>query len=103
MYVDPPVIRREPVPGLVVSGRSTELNCEADGNPPITYEWYKVHQHQCTYCTLPAALYALLAICRPSGCTVLSGVVVVVVGVCNRSQMRTSKYTRLFFWCEYRS
>jgi len=41
-----------------------------------------------------------LAICRPSGCTVASGIVgvgVVVVGVCNRSQMRTSKYTRLIF------
>ena len=34
---------------------------------------------------------SLLAICRPSSCTVLSGVV--VVGVCNRSQMRTSKCT----------
>jgi len=40
--IDPPVIRREPVAGLVVRGRSTELSCEADGNPPITYEWYKV-------------------------------------------------------------
>jgi len=40
---------------------------------------------------------ALLATCRPSGCTVASGVVVVVVGVCNRSQMRTSKCTRLIF------
>ena len=42
----------------------------------------------------------LLAICnRPSGCTVASGVVgvVVVVGVCNRSQMRTSKCTCLIF------
>ena len=43
----------------------------------------------------------LLAICRPSGCTVACGVVgvvvVVVVGVCNRSQMRTSKYTCLIF------
>jgi len=38
----------------------------------------------------------LLAICRPSGCTVVSCVIVVVVvviGVCNRSQMRTSKCT----------
>jgi len=33
-------------------------------------------------------------LCRPSGCTVVSGVVV-VVGVCNRSQMRTSKCTCL--------
>jgi len=40
----------------------------------------------------------------PSGCTVVSGVVVVVGGgVCNRSQMRTSKCTCLIFWCEYRS
>jgi len=43
LIVDPPVIRREPVAGLVVRGRSTELSCEADGNPPITYEWYKVY------------------------------------------------------------
>jgi len=35
-------------------------------------------------------LQLLLAICRPSGCTVVSGV---VVGICNRSQMRTSKCT----------
>ena len=41
----------------------------------------------------------LLMICRPSGCTVVSGVVVVV---CNRSQMRTSNCT-FNFWCEYRS
>jgi len=33
----------------------------------------------------------------PSGCTVVSDVVVVVVGVCNRSQRRTSKYTCLIF------
>jgi len=32
-----------------------------------------------------------------SGCTVVSGVVVVVVGVCNRSQMRTSKCKCLIF------
>jgi len=40
-----------------------------------------------------------LAICRPSGCTVESGVVVVVVGVgvCNRSKVRTTKCTCLFF------
>ena len=42
-----------------------------------------------------------LAICRPSGCTVPSAVVsvfivvVIVVGVCNHSQMRTSKCTCL--------
>ena len=44
------------------------------------------------------AAWLSLAICRPSGCTVASGVVgvgVVVVGVCNRSQMRTSKCPRL--------
>ena len=42
----------------------------------------------------------LLVICRTSGCTVASGVVgvgVVVVGVCNRSQMRTSKCPCLIF------
>ena len=36
----------------------------------------------------------LLTICCPSGCTVVSGV---VVGVCNRSQMRTSKCICLIF------
>ena len=48
---------------------------------------------------LAISLNVLLAICRPSGCTVVSGavVVVVVVGVCNRSHMRTSKCTCLIF------
>jgi len=36
-----------------------------------------------------------LAICRPSGCTVVSGIV--IIGVCNHSQMRTSKCTCLIF------
>ena len=47
-----------------------------------------------------SATVALLAICRPSGCTVVFGVVgviVVVVGVCNRFQTRTSKCTCLIF------
>jgi len=39
--------------------------------------------------------------CRPSDCTVafsvVGVVVVVVVGVCNRSQMKTSKCTCLMF------
>jgi len=39
----------------------------------------------------------LLAICRPNDHTVASGVVGVVVGVCNCSQMRTSKSTCLIF------
>jgi len=43
----------------------------------------------------------ILAVCRPSGCTVASGVVVVVIviviGICNRSKMRTSKCTCLIF------
>ena len=41
-----------------------------------------------------------LTICRPSGCTVAFGVVsvVVVIGVCNCSQIRTM----FNFWCEYR-
>jgi len=43
----------------------------------------------------------LLAICRPSGCTVASGIVGVVVvvggGVCYRCHMRTSKCTCLIF------
>ena len=51
-----------------------------------------------TQVTPTTRLKRFLAICRPSGCTVVSGVVV-VVGVCNRSQTRTSKsfHTRLIF------
>jgi len=66
------------------------------------------HLNQCGLCcvavrerrALPKLRWEdLLAICRPNGCTVVSGVigVVVVVGVCNRSQMRTSKCTCLIF------
>jgi len=39
----------------------------------------------------------LLAICRLGDCTVASGIVVVVISICNRSQMRTSKCTCLIF------
>jgi len=48
------------------------------------------------YGTLPNYFGHLLVICRPSGCSVVSGIVV-VVGVCYRSQMRTSEYTCLIF------
>jgi len=48
--------------------------------------------------TSTGIVYLLLAICRPSGCTAVSGVVIVVGGgVCNWSQMRTSKCTCLIF------
>jgi len=42
-------------------------------------------------------LNPLLEICHPSGCTVVSGVVVGGGGVCNRSQMRTSFRTCFIF------
>jgi len=61
LRTDPPVIRREPDAGLVIKGRSTELSCEADGNPAITYEWFKV--------------------CRSNGCS-LSDLAVVVNAKC---------------------
>ena len=52
-------------------------------------------------CHLPdkVDMCILLAICHPSGCTVVSCIVIIVVvcGVCNRSQMRTSKCTCLIF------
>ena len=57
--------------------------------------------HACFLVVMPRQHVATvsLAICRPTDCTVASGVVgvVVVVGVCNRSQMRTSKRTCLIF------
>jgi len=48
---------------------------------------------------LAGLVYVLsLAICRPSGSTVATSVVgIVVVGVCKCSQMRTSKCTCLIF------
>ena len=39
---DPPVIRRELKADVAVKGKSAQLTCEADGNPSIKYEWYKV-------------------------------------------------------------
>jgi len=57
------------------------------------YMTYKL----CVYLVLFLSYSQLLAICRPSGCTVVSGVVVVIVGICNHSQMRNSKCTGLIF------
>jgi len=48
--------------------------------------------------TSNAVAHKSLAICRPSGCTVASGIVgIIVVGICNCSLMRTSKCTCLVF------
>jgi len=57
------------------------------------------HMHYVISCKLSRCIWHImnvfchikrfLAICRPSGCTVVFSVV--VVGVCNRSQMTTSK------------
>ena len=44
----------------------------------------------------PRAIDSLLAICCSSGCSVASGIIV-IGGVCNCSQMRTSKCTCLIF------
>jgi len=69
------------------------------------YEWrHTVFLEETVACIMTKQQSSLWAICRPSGCTVVSGVVVVVVvvSVCNRSQMRASRFTCLIFWCEYR-
>ena len=67
--------------------------------PTLCFEpndFVKLSFHAPAYTICPAI--CLLSICRPSGCTVASGVVgVVVVGVYNRSQMRNSKCTCLIF------
>jgi len=39
---DPPVIMRNPTADLVVQGRNASLQCRADGNPPVYYEWFRV-------------------------------------------------------------
>ena len=64
---------------------------------PKAMEWNKSHlQVSRSYCIVAQyKCHILLAICRPSGCTVVSSVVVIVV--CNHSQMRTSKCTCLIF------
>ena len=54
-------------------------------------------QPLCPSVQLRFVIYQLLGICRPSGRRTPWCGVVVVVGVCNRSQMRTSKCTCLLF------
>ena len=39
---DPPLIRKEPSADLVIKGHEAILQCKADGNPPVHYEWFKV-------------------------------------------------------------
>jgi len=43
--IDAPVIRSEPQSGYVEENKSFELKCDADGNPSITYEWFRVGIH----------------------------------------------------------
>jgi len=75
-YGDTPLMlsARRGFPDIMKAGIHSLLSPVFHENPPITFE--------------------LLAICRPSGFTEVSGV---VVGVCNRSQMRTGKCTCLIF------
>jgi len=65
------------------------------------FAWWLHHEYAGVELSSAGAYHSphdsLLAICRPSGCTVVSGVVGVVVGICNRSQMRTSKCSCLIF------
>lgn len=37
----PPVILRQPTADAVVRGEDVKLQCRADGNPSVTYEWYR--------------------------------------------------------------
>ena len=65
------------------------------------WQWHQM-DHMKIICTLLQTdnhtSTSSLAICHPSVCTVVSGIIiVVVVGVCNCSQMRTSKCACLIF------
>ena len=68
-----------------------QLQLDVDVDVEMIYEL-----RHCLYARLASKI--LIGDMSPySGCTVASGVVVVVVGVCNRSQMRTGKCTCLIF------
>jgi len=93
--------------GFVQVTMSSDLDMMADSAAMTREEMNVLYSSSCWcrrmsphlvvdhYCNL--ALTGLVG--GPSGCTVASGVVgvVVVVGVCNRCQMRTSKCTCLIF------
>jgi hypothetical protein len=34
----------EPKADVAIKGKQAQLTCEANGNPPVIYEWYKVSQ-----------------------------------------------------------
>jgi len=57
----------------------------------VTQEMEMSTQHA-FYGVMPFITFIFFMICRPSGCTVVSGV---VISICNHFQMRTSKYTCL--------
>ena len=76
--------------------RSYEIVCSSCMIAPIPVQYNLC----CDKYAVGLTQFHSMAIClyRPSIRTVVSGVVVVVVGVvCNRSQMRTTKRTSLIF------
>jgi len=77
--------------GVAATSRSTLGSDEMRSYEVSWGEWYEC---SLVACWVQFCHHLSLAICRPSGCIVVSGVVVIV---CNRSQMRTSKCTCLIF------
>jgi len=72
------------------------INLVLDGGQTVWSDDGLFHVH-----TAVSVTEVIIADMSPySGCIVVSGVVSVVVVVCNRSQMRTNKCTCLIFWCE---
>ena len=74
---------------------ANEIKKDWDRNPNVTFALDGKCLERCPRKYRLPISAIIQAICRPSGCTVVSGVV--VVGLCNRSQVRTTKYTCLIF------
>ena len=66
---DPPVIMRSPTADLVVQGRNFTLQCRADGNPPVFYEWFRVNHYLLTYLLTFFDLFHLLCFVNQRHCS----------------------------------
>ena len=98
------------VKAVMLNGEEMKSRCRDDQVMQLTSKLLQLHRQTCSTVSKANAVQVRRIIsratllhfnwrCRPSGCTVASGVVGVDVGVgvCIRSQMRTSKCTCLIF------
>jgi len=56
LCADAPVLTESIETPLAIRGSDVTLKCKGDGNPPVTFQWFKVVNHFLILISLPSTL-----------------------------------------------